>query len=94
MDCKLSYEFDVAGICRLSVHAGVKNIGIYLRPFSSPLDRCRYRIEILNTKKQWNSPLLFFNLLIFSYLPTFNLLVFLLVEEELNLILSIYRDVF
>lgn len=66
MGCKLSYEFDIAGICRLSVHAGVKNIGIYLRPFSSPLDRRRYRIKILNTKKQWNYPLLFFNLLIFS----------------------------
>lgn len=26
MGCKLSYEFDIAGICRLSVHAGVKNI--------------------------------------------------------------------
>lgn len=48
MGCKLSYEFDVAGIFRLSVHAGVKNIGIYLRPFSSTLDRCRYRIEILS----------------------------------------------
>lgn len=48
MGCKLSYESDIAGICRLSVHAGVKNIGIYLWPFPSPLDRRRHRIEILS----------------------------------------------
>ena len=48
MGFKLSYEFDIAGICRLSVHAGVKNIGIYLRPFPSPLDRRRQRTEILS----------------------------------------------
>lgn len=55
MGCKLSYEFDVAGICRLSVHAGVKNIGIYLRPFSSPLDCCRHWIEILKARSRIQS---------------------------------------
>ena len=45
------------GIFRLSVHAGVKNIGIYLRPFSSPLDCRRYRVEILKSRSRIYSQL-------------------------------------